>query len=219
VTSSERVAAAMAAVPRLGFLPADQRPWVERDAPLPIGAGQTNSQPTTVRIMLEQLDVCPGDRVLDVGSGSGWTTALLAHLAGPAGDVLGVELVPELVDAGRRHLEEARRTTEGLAPARIEPARPGVLGAPEAGPFARILVSAEPTRLPDDLVGQLAPGGVMVIPVGGRMCRVVADPDGSGRADVERTGWYRFVPLLEPPGGDARRLRPWRRRGRGPGRG
>ncbi|HHX85911.1 MAG TPA: hypothetical protein GX694_11425 [Actinomycetales bacterium] len=89
---------AMAAVPREGFLPDDVRARAHEDGPLPIGYGSTNSQPSTVADMLRLLDVPRGASVLDVGSGSGWTTAILAELVGPEGRVLGTELVPELVE-------------------------------------------------------------------------------------------------------------------------
>jgi protein-L-isoaspartate(D-aspartate) O-methyltransferase len=182
----------MEALPRQGFLPPAQRPHSVRDAPLSIGHGQTNSQPTTVRQMLELLDVQPGDRVLDVGSGSGWSTALLAHLTGPTGQVTGVERVPDLVSFGAANL-----AATGMPWARVEPAVPGQLGHAAYGPFDRILVSAQAPALPDELVAQLAPQGVLVIPVAGRMLRVVAR-DG-GQAAVEKHGWYRFVPLVADP--------------------
>jgi protein-L-isoaspartate(D-aspartate) O-methyltransferase len=188
VDAAERVRDAMAAVPRTRFLPRAQRFFSAVDTPLPIGHGQTNSQPTTVRHMLELLDVHEGDRVLDVGAGSGWTTALLARLTGPTGSVLGVERVPELVDVAAANVEAT-----GMPWARVVRASPGVLGAPERGPYDRVLVSAEPDDLPEPLVEQLAPGGVMVIPVAGRMLRVRAGSDG---AVVERLGHYRFVPLV-----------------------
>jgi protein-L-isoaspartate(D-aspartate) O-methyltransferase len=181
----------MEALPRKGFLQPDQRPHSGRDAPLSIGHGQTNSQPTTVRQMLELLDVQPGDRVLDVGSGSGWSTALLAHLTGPTGRVTGVERIPELVAFGAANL-----TATGMSWAHVERAVPGELGHPAHGPFDRILVSAQAAALPDELVAQLAPHGVLVIPVAGRMLRVVARESGPA---VEEHGWYRFVPLVADP--------------------
>src|SRR3954452_4228056 len=101
----DRVAAAFAAMPREWFLPAGQRKRAAFDGPLPIGHGQTNSQPRTVEAMLRLLDVKPGQKVLDVGCGSGWTTALLARLTGPRGRVLGVELEPDLVEFGTANLD------------------------------------------------------------------------------------------------------------------
>ena len=99
------VAEAFAAMPREGFLHRGERRSAAYDGPLPIGHGQTNSQPSTVEAMLRLLDVRRGQKVLDVGCGSGWTTALLAHLTGPTGRVLGVELEPELVKFGSANID------------------------------------------------------------------------------------------------------------------
>ena len=184
----ERVDAAFEATPRAAFLPEAVRSQWEEDRPLPIVAGMTNSQPSTVRDMLRRLDVPVGARVLDVGSGSGWTTALLAHLVGPGGWVLGVELEPELVAFGADNLRATQRDW-----ARIEPASDAVLGRPERAPYDRILVSAMARDLPRELVDQLATGGVLVVPVDGRMVWARRRPDGS--VQVERFGRYRFVPL------------------------
>ena len=179
---------AMAATPRAAFLPHDQRAVAHLDQPLPIGHGQTSSQPTTVRTMLQALDVRPGQHVLDVGAGSGWTTAILGRLVGPDGSVLGLELEPDLATWGRANLAAA-----GLPWTRLEPAEPGLLGRPQEAPYDRILVSAQATELPGALVDQLAQDGTMVVPVAGLLLRVhrVA----GGPASVERLGHYRFVPL------------------------
>lgn len=190
VPGSRRVADAMAATSRAGFLPAGQRAYAAQDRALPLFAGQTNSQPSTVARMLELLDVPRGARVLDVGAGSGWTTAILAELTGPEGSVTGVERDPELAAWGAGNLAVMQRGW-----ASIRTSSPGVTGAPELGPFDRILVSAMAPALPEQLVDQLVPGGVMVIPVDGRMWRVTAVP-APQPVRIERFGYYRFVPLI-----------------------
>jgi protein-L-isoaspartate(D-aspartate) O-methyltransferase len=187
-TAAERVDAAMRAVPRRLFLPEAQRAYAEADQPLPIGHGQTNSQPSTVRRMLELLDVHAGQRVLDVGCGSGWTTALLDELAGPDGSVVGVELEEDLAEWGRSNVVAAGRT--GVV---VHTARPGVLGWPDDAPYDRILVSAQARELPEELCRQLGEPGVMVVPVAGRMLVVRQTP--GQEPTVEASGHYRFVPL------------------------
>ena len=181
----DAVSAAFAAWPREGFLPRSQRRRAAYDGPLEIGRGQTNSQPRTVSAMLRLLDVRPGQRVLDVGAGSGWSTALLAYLTGPSGVVTGVELEPDLVASGGDNL-----AATGQSWASIRVASPDVLGLPDDAPWDRILVSAAPPALPSSLVSQLTDDGVMVIPVAGTMLRVT-----NPGATVTRHGGYRFVPL------------------------
>ena len=122
------VSDALDAVPRSEFLPGGDRWRAGHDGPIQIGHGQTNSQPRTVEAMLRLLEVEPGHHVLDVGAGSGWTTALLAHLTGPTGSVVGVELVPDLATWGGSNLA---RTSYDWAS--IRPAEPEVLGVPDVG--------------------------------------------------------------------------------------
>ncbi len=184
---ADAVAEAFAAVPRANFLLPGSRRRAGDDSPILIGHGQTNSQPRTVADMLRLLDLRAGDQVLDVGSGSGWTTALLAHLVGPDGSVLGVEIVPELAAFGEANL---RRTPYHRAVVRVASA--GVLGAPDDAPFDRILVSADARVVPRELVDQLADGGRMVLPVNGTM--TVVERHGPGLRTSEH-GSYRFVPL------------------------
>ncbi|MDX6299208.1 MAG: protein-L-isoaspartate(D-aspartate) O-methyltransferase [Nocardioidaceae bacterium] len=183
----DAVATAFDSVPRADFLPRGWRSSASFDGPIPIGAGQTNSQPRTVEAMLRLLEVRPGDRVLDVGSGSGWSTALLAFLTGPEGMVLGVELVPRLVTWGAKNL-----ASTGFGWARIREATRGVVGAPDAAPYDRILVSADGGSVPRALVDQLTEDGRMVLPAAGRLVLVVRAGD---RTVTSEHGHYRFVPL------------------------
>ena len=187
---ADDISAAMAALDRARFLPAEQAPYAREDRALPLFHGQTGSQPSTVAAMLRLLEVPVGCHVLDVGSGSGWTTALLARLVGPAGRVLGLELDPELAAFGAANL-----AGQDMPWARIELADPRVLGRPVPGGWARILVSASARRLPAQLVHQLADGGRMVLPVGRTMTLVVRR---DARTEVSTHGEYVFVPLLTP---------------------
>jgi protein-L-isoaspartate(D-aspartate) O-methyltransferase len=179
--------AVFAAVDRADFLPASQRGNAGQDRALFLGHGQTGSQPTTVRTMLRLLDPQPGERILDVGSGSGWTTALLAALVTSAGRVYGVELVPELTAWGRINLERY-----DVPWASISQAEPTRVGLPEHAPYDRILVSAEARDLPAALVDQLGSPGRMVIPVAGRLSVVDRTEES---VTVRRVGHYAFVPL------------------------
>ncbi|WP_026372945.1 protein-L-isoaspartate O-methyltransferase family protein [Agrococcus lahaulensis] len=181
----ERVRTAMRAADRAAFLPASVRHLAPVDRPIGIGWEATNSQPSTVARMLELLDAGPGQRVLDVGAGSGWTTAILAELGA---ETVGVELVPALVEFANANL-----AAHG-SPARVRQATPRILGLPDEGPWDRILVSADFGRMPDALVAQLADGGRMVAPIAGAMTVVdliVGEP--RVRADGGR---YAFVPLI-----------------------
>lgn len=185
-----RVMAAMDAVPRRSFLPADLQHLANADQPLPIGHGATNSQPWTVQFMLDLLHVPEAASVLDVGSGSGWTTALLAHLTGPRGSVLGLEIVPELVERGRANLAPF-----AMSWARIEAAEPEVVGHPVEGGYDRILVSADAGAIPAELEAQLAVGGRLVLPAAGVMWVVDRDHNDWHREPV--TGYrFAFVPLV-----------------------
>lgn len=185
----DRVDRAMQSVRREGFLPEALRPEAHLDQPFELTAGQTCSQPTTVRAMLALLDPEPGDTVLDVGSGSGWTTALLAHLVGATGIVHGVELREDLATWGGQNV-----AATGMGWAHVHQAEPEVLGRPAAAPYQRILVSAEAQEVPAQLTEQLADGGRLVLPVRGTMT-VVESHDGAAQV-VHTAGAYRFVPLL-----------------------
>jgi protein-L-isoaspartate(D-aspartate) O-methyltransferase len=153
----ERVLEAMRAVPRHRFVPEPQRSAAYEDGPLPIGHGQTISQPYIVAVMTEQLAPEPGDVVLDVGTGSGYQAAVLARLVKR---VVSVEIVPELAQSARERLA-------ALGYANVEVITgDGWRGLPEQAPFDGILVAAAPPEVPPALLEQLAVGARLVIPVG-----------------------------------------------------
>jgi protein-L-isoaspartate(D-aspartate) O-methyltransferase len=185
---SGRVGAAFRAVPRKHFVRPDDIVRAHMDQPLPIGHGQTISQPYTVRRMLEWLDVQPGQRILDVGSGSGWTSALLSHLTGNDGCVVAIERIPDLIKFGRDNCDR-------FGCKNIEFHQAGKqFGWPGDTPYDRILVSASIDRLPDELVQQLKPGGKMVIPIGESIYEIIKTPD--NRINQREHPGFVFVPLL-----------------------
>jgi protein-L-isoaspartate(D-aspartate) O-methyltransferase len=152
-----RVAAALLAVPRHAFVPAELRAHAYDNRPLPIGQGQTISQPYIVAIMSQLLEIDPGDRVYELGTGSGYQAAILAEMGA---EVYTVEIVPELA-------ERARNTLRDLGYRNVQVRTgDGWLGWPEAAPFAGIIVTAAAERIPEPLADQLAVGARLVMPVG-----------------------------------------------------
>lgn len=182
-----RIEDALRAIDRADFVPDDIRSEAYLDTALPIGYGQTISQPVVVVFCLEQLAAENGNRVLDVGSGSGWTTALLAHLVGESGSVIGVERIPELVVFGQRNLDKYNFRNASIEQAGEK------LGKPDLAPFDRILVSASAERVPETLKTQLSDGGRMVISVRQSIC--VVERIGENFSTICHDG-YVFVPLI-----------------------
>jgi protein-L-isoaspartate(D-aspartate) O-methyltransferase len=188
----ERVLAAMARVPRERFLPEAQRERAYDDAALPIGGGQTMSQPYMVAKMSELLSLDGDELVLDVGTGSGYHAAVLAELAQA---VVTIERVPELAERARANLAAAGYDNVEVL------VGDGTLGVPERAPFDAIAVAAAAPVLPESLYEQLRLGGRIVVPVGGRSNQrlelIVRSPEGPA---VARSVPCRFVPLLGEEG-------------------
>ena len=183
-----RVVEVIARVSREEFVPEEVRQSAYENMPLPIGYGQTISQPLIVAMMTEALRLKGSEKVLEIGTGSGYQTALLSRLAK---HVVTVERIPPLA-------ERAARVLSGLGHANVEVHEGGdVLGWPQGAPYDAIIVTAAAPEVPRELLDQLGSGGRLVIPVGGRelqeLVRIVKTPEGALRHNL---GPCRFVPLL-----------------------
>jgi protein-L-isoaspartate(D-aspartate) O-methyltransferase len=190
-TLSARVMAAMAAIPRHRFISPGQASAAYENRPLAIGQGQTISQPFIVALMTDMLDLQAQDVVLEIGTGSGYQAAVLAHLVR---QVYSVETVPELASSARTHLEEfGCRNVE----VRVGD---GHRGWPEHAPYDAIMVTAAAREVPPVLLEQLKPGGRMMIPIGERYATqdlVLITRDISGEARHRSILPVAFVPLVE----------------------
>ena len=190
---AEAVLAAMRRVPRHRFVPAFHAPLAYENRALPIGEGQTISQPFIVALMTDLLDPKPGHRVLEVGTGSGYQAAVLAELVAR---VYTIEIVEPL---GRR----ARQLLHTLGYRNVEVRiGDGYRGWPEAAPFDLIIVTAAPAAIPQPLIDQLKPGGRMVIPTGRSrdvQYLVMVEKQRDGTSTTRRTLPVRFVPLTREP--------------------
>jgi protein-L-isoaspartate(D-aspartate) O-methyltransferase len=184
-----RVVDAMRRVPRERFVPESQHEYAYDDRPLSIGYGQTISQPYIVALMLQALELQQTNKVLEVGAGSGYVTAILAELAGK---IVGVEIVPELADYAAATVVEL-----GYTNVDIQLVSRSTLGYLPEAPYDAILVSAGSPSVPQLLLGQLKWGGRLVIPVGSRwqqdLLKITREPEGDV---VENLGACYFVPLL-----------------------
>lgn len=184
---------AMGKVPREAFVEAGFEEFAYEDSPLPIGEGQTISQPYVVALMIEAAEVKPGERVLEVGAGSGYAAAVLARIADR---VYGIERHASLVEAAQRRLSDLQYTNVELR------AGDGTLGWPEAAPFDAILVSAGGPEVPQALKAQLAVGGRLIMPVGaaGMQSLQKITRKASGEFEEQSLGAVAFVPLVGEQG-------------------
>jgi len=189
---SSEIINAFRKIKRRDFISSESQEQAEGNYPLDIGYGQTISQPLTVAFMLELLEPKPGEKILDVGSGSGWTTALLAEIVGNAGKVFALERIPELKKFGEKNTSKYNFVSSGRAEFICGD---GYRGLSEQAPFDAILISAAAEKVPEPLVNQLKAGGRMVIPVGHNIKLVIKKQD--GRLDTKDFFGFSFVPLVE----------------------
>jgi protein-L-isoaspartate(D-aspartate) O-methyltransferase len=188
----ERVLRAMGEVPREGFVPASLLEHAYDDSALPIGHGQTISQPWVVAAICQALELTGGEHLLEVGTGSGYSAAVLALLAS---DVVSVERIPELGDAARERL--AALEVENVEVMIADASR----GYPERAPYEAIAVHAASPEAPHDILDQLAPGGRLVVPIAaGSVDMLTAFARDDGGTRQETIGPCRFVPLIGPGG-------------------
>ena len=188
--SEQPILDAFLEVPREAFISEDYAGIAYDDRPLPIGSGQTISQPYVVALMIQAAGVKKGDRVLEVGAGSGYAAAILGRIAA---EVIAIERVEEFVPAARERMQRL-----GYDNVRVVHGD-GTLGLPEEAPFDAILAAASGSHVPDALVQQLAPGGRLVMPVGDpgwvqKLIKVTRGP--MDRLITEDLGAVRFVPLV-----------------------
>ena len=181
----------MRSVERHKSVPENYRDRAYSDGPLPIGHGQTISQPYIVAFMTEQLQVSSQHKILEIGTGSGYQAAILGELAK---HVFTIEIIPELAEGAKNilnHLSYKNITVR---------AGDGYKGWPEEAPFERIMVTAAPTEVPQELIDQLAPGGRMILPVGAQFLVQylwVIEKDDQGTVTKEKILPVRFVPMVK----------------------
>ena len=181
-------------VPREEFVDEGQRQWAYDDHPLPIEAGQTISQPYIVAVMIEAAEIHPGDKVLEVGAGSGYAAALVSRIAR---EVIGIERQHDLVEVAQERLQRLGYDNVKIVEG------DGTRGCPDEAPFDAILAAASGSHVPKPLIDQLAPGGRLVMPIGDpgwvqELVKLTKRPDGT--TEQKNLGGVRFVPLIGEEG-------------------
>lgn len=178
-------------VSRENFIPEELRGAAYHDMPLPLLRGKTISQPTTVMIMTHALELEPGEKVFEIGTGSGYQAAIIARIVGPRGKVITTEVVPELVSFAKKNLRKS-----GIENVFVYE-EDGSHGMPGEAPFDKIIITAACREFPRQLIGQLKPDGMIVGPVGSRqeqeMVRGIKDRD--GHLALEFLGPFLFTPM------------------------
>ncbi|KPJ71586.1 protein-L-isoaspartate O-methyltransferase [Parcubacteria bacterium DG_74_3] len=186
-----RIIEAFHTIKRVDFLPSDLKNLAEANTALPIGQGQTISQPLVVAFMLEQLEPRKGDKILDIGSGSGWTTALLAEIVGEKGKVIAIEIVPELKEFGEKNTKKYNFIEKGRAEFILAD---GSKGYKKEAPFDKILVSASAQIISPAWKEQVKVGGRIVVPIGTSIYLFIKKSETEFK-EHEYPGFV-FVPLI-----------------------
>lgn len=201
-----RIITAFREIKRMDFLPEDMKDLAELNEALPIGFGQTISQPLTVAFMIELLKPELGDKILDIGSGSGWTSALLAEIVGEKGKVIAIEIIPELMEFGKKNVEKYNFLEKGIAEFICTD---GSKGYQKEAPYDKVLASASvhphtnifgggARRIPQAWKEQLKIGGRIVTPIESSIWLLIKNPPTGGRKEFEETEYpgFAFVPLI-----------------------
>ncbi len=189
---TDRIIDAFSKIKRVDFVPDELESAAQANIPLPIGQGQTISQPLTVAFMLEKLQPMPGDKILDIGSGSGWTTALLAHIVGKKGKVIGIERIKSLCAFGTNNISKYNFLSGGRAKIICADGSRGYINE---APYDRILVSAAAEEIPKELKKQLVIGGRLVIPVKNSI--FLLEKKSTKDFHEEEYPGFAFVPLVK----------------------
>lgn len=188
---SSKILDAFSIVGREEFLPFELESQAYEDTALPIGNGQTISQPYTIALMLSELDLKKGQKVLEAGSGSGYVLALISSIIGKSGKVFGLEIISKLAKRSKKNLI-------GYKNARVYN-KNGYLGLPEEAPFDRILLSAAVREIPKNLLEQLKDNGILVAPIGPRFEQKITVIQKKGNEIIKKSeiSGFIFVPFVE----------------------
>ena len=183
---------AFKAIKREDFLPENLKDEADVNAPLPIGQGQTISQPLTVAFMLELLQSKPGDKILDIGSGSGWQTAMLAYIVGAEGKVFAIERIQELMEFGKENVAKYNFIEKGIVEFICGD---GSKGLKKETPFDKVIVAAAAEKIPESWKEQLKIGGRLVTPVQSSIWLLIKKD--KNKFEEEEFPGFAFVPLIE----------------------